>query len=643
MELVGAFVDHLDAHIGEHREQTGQRHRRSPVQLEPSFLSRRPWYLIQVQPHHALVTEFVQVPQVHHPPPRVVVLLVRLGDPPAVRRQHRGCAFVAELGPGRAGQILLPRPGEVDDATIELALIHLRQGVPVGHPDHVVQPGQRCVRDPRGVLDPLPVERLHQQRFDPLAHCCGVPVARDVHQTGHVAPVRVGSQEDGRLAAFLLVYDGPRGPVQRVDIGLEQLVPRVGLQGSQEILGQVTLRREPRAFQYGPDLGPDVRYIQNRPGVGAGGEQAEEAVLAHHLAVGVEPAHADVVQVHGPMHGGHRIRLGHDQHRAFPSPLGHPGRQGRRVPRSLPTVPEQSQAGLRLGLQHVVVPQVIAPVAQEGELTVRQPPQQGRRIRHLGGIDAGRRGVLELVGHSPGTSRHRRPVLHGDPDVSQDPLQPLRQPGPVLLVGHSIHLDVHPGLGGDPFSRWTLVDVGVDKLGQLTARFTTYHHLGVHDQVHRAPLAADFGGDGVDQEGHVIGDHFNDGMTAAPAVVLDGRGEDPHPGRARVAPGRQRSQRQCGAQEVLRTPAEQILGDGVPVALVKQLGALRDQARVCQRRCRLQERRPGLLQRLRHRRSPHPRTSSSSGPRLLVTATGAPESGASTESGRACARGGHAQ
>ncbi|KAG0753857.1 hypothetical protein G6F22_021272 [Rhizopus arrhizus] len=82
--------------------------------------------------------------------------------------------------------------------------------------------------------------------------------------------------------------------------------------------------------------------------VGAGGEQAEEALLADDLALGVEFQHADVVHVAGAVHARTGIGLGQDQ-RVLQPGGGVQALRGQRLDRTgggLVLAAHQAQAGV---------------------------------------------------------------------------------------------------------------------------------------------------------------------------------------------------------------------------------------------------------------------------------------------------------
>src|SRR5699024_3679616 len=138
-------------------------------------------------------------------------------------------------------------------------------------------------------------------------------VARERHQGGEEPAELVTAQEQFRAAPLGQVLDVLGDVYQRVHIGLEELIARVVLQDRQQVLPGVAVRREPGAGEYGTDLVADDGQPQHRFGIGGGGEHAQEAAFPSDVALRIEGAHADVVQVDRAVHGGPRVRLGDGQ------------------------------------------------------------------------------------------------------------------------------------------------------------------------------------------------------------------------------------------------------------------------------------------------------------------------------------------
>ena len=194
---------------------------------------------------------------------------------------------------------------------------------------HDVQPGERGAADPGAVVDRAAVERGPQDLLGAQPDLRGVPVPGQVHQAGHVASVSIRPQEQPDLLALAKSQYAQRDRGQLLGRDLEQILERVVLQDLDELLAVVAFSGEPGRVEHLGELVPQHRDLGDGLGVGGLRIQAEEPVLADHLAVGGKFAHRHVVQVRGPVDGGPDRGLG--QH----EPLGcvlllHAGR-GRQV------------------------------------------------------------------------------------------------------------------------------------------------------------------------------------------------------------------------------------------------------------------------------------------------------------------------
>src|SRR3546814_691 len=126
-----------------------------------------------------------------------------------------------------------------------------------------------------------------------------VAVARQVHERRIEAPVAVAAQEQLAAHALLQAKDA-RGQLQQLVLaGLEQLVAGQRLEDVLERLATVAVRLEAGLAHHVLEALAHQRDVPRAPVVGAGGVQAEEALLAGRLALVVELEHADVVHVAG--------------------------------------------------------------------------------------------------------------------------------------------------------------------------------------------------------------------------------------------------------------------------------------------------------------------------------------------------------
>ncbi len=274
----------------------------------------------------------------------------------------------------------------------------------------------------------------------------------------------------------------------------------------------------PGLVQHGRELAAQQRHPGDRLVVGDVGEQAEEAALADHLALGREELDPDVVEVGGPRDGGPAVGLGDDQHLLLAG-LGAQLRRHRgEAARAGPVGAQHAEAGAGLGGQRVVLLQAVFAVAEEGEVAVGQPVEQLQAVLHLGRVER-RRVDREVVGGGDGQGAHLRLVLDRAAHVVEDAQQVGLQQRPRGRVGLAVDLDVHPRLGQGQAG-----DVHLVGAEELAGHVAADPHLGVHDQAGAELVAFDLVGDRVDQVGHVVGDDLDHRGARVAAVLVERRG-----------------------------------------------------------------------------------------------------------------------
>jgi hypothetical protein len=320
----------------------------------------------------------------------------------------------------------------------------------------------------------------------------------------------------------------------------------------------VAVGREARALGHGVDLAPQQRNFAGPRRIGRGGEESDEAVLADHLAPRVIPLDADVVGVAVAVDGGPGVGLGHHQHGRRSAGEG-AGRHGQRreARRLLPTPfaqHAQAAAGDQLQRQLAALAhQVVLAVAEQREVVVGQPLQEGAALRRFRGIDAGRR-RRQFLGRLLQVRDHGGPVADRGAHVRQHPFDALAQRCPLLRVDEAVHLDVHPRLARQ-------VRRGMARRHRLQHALGVALHRedGMHHQVQRQALAGELQRHGIHQEGHVVVDDLHDGVAGAPAVGARGRAEHPHLRDARLPLRCELPVRQQGAEQVLGRALVEVL------------------------------------------------------------------------------------
>ncbi len=231
---------------------------------------------------------------------------------------------------------------------------------------------------------------------------------------------------------------------------------------------------------------------------------------------------------------------------------------------------QYAEPGAGNGAQRVVAAQLVLPVAEEGEVVVGEPVQQLAGLLDLLPRQvAGDRLAGQLVGDAGGGVPHLLPVLDGLADVGQDAQQVGGDLLEVGAVGLAVDLDVDPRLDRRVLRQLAL-GRGGQHLEQLAGDVAPHDELRVDDDVDAAALAGEVVGDGVDEEGHVVRDHLDDGVAARPAVLLDGGRVHPHVGGALGARLGQPVVRDGGAEHVDRVAVGEVLGGGVQVVALQE-------------------------------------------------------------------------
>ena len=250
------------------------------------------------------------------------------------------------------------------------------------------------------------------------------------------------------------------------------------------------------------DLAAHERDVARGFLVGFGGEQTHEAGLADRAPVRAVALDPHVVHVRAPVHPRAQVRLGHDQRVGPLQPARQVSRQYGRLARSPQDgalrIAQHAQAagGGDAGLLGGVGPRGVARVlvhacAQEDEVVVRQPAQQGDVLRPLlkiapvrGGLELGRDTVHQRAHRAVVVDRRAR-VREGRHDVA-----PQRGAAIRPHVAQSHHDD--------------RLDHGRACIGGASARgVPVQRHHRVRQGAHVEPRLAQLSHEAVDEEGAV--------------------------------------------------------------------------------------------------------------------------------------------
>ncbi len=182
----------------------------------------------------------------------------------------------------RRAKVVVP----VADDPVQAALedLGVGQGSAVGRVgvDHQLEPGQGGIADLGGVPTAGPSVGLHQDLLDLETDVGVVAVSGHEDQAHQEAPVVVSAQEQADLSTIAQVEHLERHSFDVVDIALEELVARVGLQDVEEAAAVVAPGRELHPFEHTGHPASHHRDVEHPAGVDRRGEQADEPTLARH-------------------------------------------------------------------------------------------------------------------------------------------------------------------------------------------------------------------------------------------------------------------------------------------------------------------------------------------------------------------------
>ncbi len=253
-------------------------------------------------------------------------------------------------------------------------------------------------------------------------------------------------------------------------------------------------------------------------------------MLADHLALGVVALDPDIVEIDRAMHAGAGIGLGdHQRHGlAREAPDGRrqareAGRVGAGAGQSLAA--QQAQGRIRHPAQLVallVLDQLVAAIAEEGEVVVGDPFEEGARLGQLVRIDLAC--PIEIGERVLDPAEHRLPVLHRGPDIRErhfegapDLLQPLR-------IALPVDLDMH-----ERFGALGAIGGGCGDRLDLALGIAPDRHDRVDRQMDHQAQPVERHADRIDQERHVVIDDLDHTVGRLPAMLLDMRVVDPDP------------------------------------------------------------------------------------------------------------------
>ena len=341
---------------------------------------------------------------------------------------------------------------------------------------------------------------------------------------------------------------------------LEQLVARKIVQDMDQRLAVVAGRIEMGARDAILHLAAQERNIARAAVIGRGGEEADEQALAHDPAIAIEALDAHRIHLHRTMDRGPPVGLGHHQQARLMQEVAHVRGQALRVAQAIedrnaivaenaePAAGDDRGRGLLAGAVKIVVA-----IAQEGEIVVGEPGEEGARLAHLLARQR-RRLLVEFAHHAVNFRPHRPPVLDGHPHVPQYPFEVAANLLQALGSGLLVDAHLHEGF----LMRLALV-------GDMARSVPALLDDGMDHQMDRQIPAVQFCRDRIDEEGHVVVDDLDDRVGGAPAMLIGARVEDADLGDLGQALLAVIPQRERGAIEAVGGFAHEIVGRDVGI------------------------------------------------------------------------------
>ncbi len=464
LDAVAIFLKRLQAHIAEHRQDVAQGNGAlgPGIELETEDALVIFHALVGAQVDRRLGAEVAEIDRVDDGVAGGVALLIAggkglgPGDPVGIGMGQGDLIRYADVIDQRLD---LLRPGTDDIGDIGFKVVDVRVEVIAGRDaDDVVNARQQGFGD-IGIARRNPSEIGLGQDFARLfLHLRLVEFTRDVKQDADEAVERVGAGEQTDARPVGQVQNATGNAQQVLLAHLEQFIARIGFDDVLETLFVIAAAKaeNPGLMEYMLGLLADQRHFESRPIIGFRSEQADETNLTRRLAIRPVPLDADVVHVNATVDARLDIGLGH-RHRFGIFQLveqlcAQDRRFGRTAQHLTGRIAQNAEAFLvlverRLGLVLAIdIARIgVATRAQEDEMVLVDPTQEGEVFIDDRGIDAGGRIVtqgfqrLDLAGHQ---LLHARKVAHGQLEIVQafvDAIHDLF----VLVGGLALDEDLH--------------------------------------------------------------------------------------------------------------------------------------------------------------------------------------------------------
>ena len=554
------------------RQDVGQRDRFLGMeQTQGEAMRGRAGFAVETHAERLALQGRLQRAEVGHRLGGVETVAIDRGEPVAPAAGGGAALDFAETRLQGRAKVVAPRGRGLGERLLELGKVGRRRIV--GRElQRVERLGERRIAADRGGdRGHLAVPRLLEDGGETVAEAGIEALARREHQAGGEAADGVAAGEQRHAPPLLQLQDAQRMVVERVLLDLEQLVARIGFEDRQQRLAVVAVCVEAGAAQDAVDPPAQQRHVLHQGVIGGGREQAGQAPLAGHPAVGVVGLHDHAV--HRPDAMDQRRAVGLDDQDVL-----RPAREaGHRLAAAQPRLEQphlvaaqDAQRGARdqlvaqaAGLRRIV-DIAVAAMAEEGEMVGFQPAQE---ILVLGQV--GRAAGRQVGDGVEAGAPHRPPVLDRQPHFGQHAGEGGGELVEQMGIGLAVDLDMHHRFGPRPLA-------GLGRDAQKVAVEVAprrYDRMG--QQVDGDLAAIELVGDRIDQERHVVIDDLHDGVAAFEAMVGGGGVEHPDLGDAGQAAAGEGEQGDRGGGALVGRGRRQILvGDAAEDAAGEMGGFL---------------------------------------------------------------------
>ena len=571
-DVEGALVDNAEAHILQHRHALGERDRGAArEQLEIG--SGRPVAVAAIEidrtrPLRRQLLQHVDVDQ------RI------LGRVALAIGGAEGLGIALGEGPGggtgllrveRVLEAVAPGADDRGDAGFQRVAVDLGRATLVA-PDDVVGAGERSLRIGRiGGGDAALVD-AGEEFADAPAHRGVVTILRDEDERRDEAVELVGAGERADARPLGQLHDVEGEALQRLDIDLEELVAREGVEHVVERATGIARRVEAGALEHARDLETQIRDGAGAAGIGVRGEQADDAQFAVEPPVGREQFHADIVKMDAAVDAALDVGLGDDQRLR----LGQEGADLRRHHHELAILAQHPNIGIAQDAEAggvdrvgggVATREAIGAHAEQGEIVAGDPFEE---IQSLGDLVLGQRRRIGAVGldHLGDSPAHRGPVVDGEADIDIDAGKTCGEALAGLGGVDPVEMDVDQALAARALDRAAGSLAGERLEGAVVLAHHGEDRMG--DEARLIALLAQFGQGRIEQERLVVVDHLEDRDLALAPIFLNGLVAEAQIRFAGLAPARQVGIGGIGgASQELRRQRHEILGDG---SAIEKLG-----------------------------------------------------------------------